>query len=104
MQLEISFNQQALNQSIQVGDNVWVLNIDSNGLQNGEPELVGEIIDINVGPGGNIDVDMFLLFSKPIQVNESGLKGYYADVTFTNTSKEYAELFAISSEVVVSSK
>ena len=84
MQLEISFNQQALNQSIQVGDNVWVLNIDSNG--------------------GNIDVDMFLLFSKPIQVNESGLKGYYADVTFTNTSKEYAELFAISSEVVVSSK
>ena len=43
-------------------------------------------------------------FSKPIHINESGLKGYYADVTFRNPSKERAELFAISSEAVISSK
>ena len=47
---------------------------------------------------------MFILFSKPIQVEESGLKGYYANVTFENNSKTPVELFAISSEASISSK
>ena len=50
------------------------------------------------------EAGMFLFFSKRIEANESGLKGYYADVTFENSSHTYAELFAISSEVVPSSK
>ena len=45
-----------------------------------------------------------ILFSKSIKVNESGIKGYYADVTLENHSKKRVELFAISSEVVPSSK
>ena len=47
---------------------------------------------------------MFILFSKNIEVNQSGLKGYYADVTFKNHSNEAIELFAISSDVSISSK
>ena len=46
----------------------------------------------------------YILFSKPIEVNESSLKGYYADVTLENSSSTRTELFTISSEVVPSSK
>ena len=47
---------------------------------------------------------MLFMFSKPIEVNESGLKGYYADVTMNNTSNKYIELFSIGSEISPSSK
>ena len=47
---------------------------------------------------------MFVLFSKKIEANQSGLKGYYADVTFENYSNTAVELFAISSDVTASSK
>ena len=46
----------------------------------------------------------FILFSKPIQHDESSLKGYYADVTLVNSSNKRAELFAVSSEIALSSK
>ena len=46
----------------------------------------------------------FILFSKDAQANMSSLMGYYAEVKFINNSNTYAELYAISSEVVESSK
>ena len=46
----------------------------------------------------------YFLFAKSIAANESSLKGYYAGVKFTNNSSERVELFAVSSEVVLSSK
>ena len=49
-------------------------------------------------------IGKFILFSKPITVEESGLKGYYANVTLENNSKTPIELFAVSSEAIVSSK
>lgn len=52
----------------------------------------------------NISSGDFITFSKNIKVNESTLKGYYADVTFENASNKRAELFAISSEIALSSK
>ena len=51
-----------------------------------------------------INDNTYFLFSKNIKVNESGLKGYYANVTFQNHSKKRAELFAVGSEIVISSK
>ena len=51
-----------------------------------------------------INIDDFISFSKDNRVNESSLKGYYADVTLENSSNKKAELFAVSSEVVPSSK
>jgi len=46
----------------------------------------------------------FIFFSKDNQTNLSSLKGYYAEVQFTNTSKTYAELFSVGTQVVESSK
>mgnify|MGYP003657082531 FL=1 len=75
------------------------------------PQLIGAITEVattyivvNVPAGITISPGLFILFSKPIQVEESGLKGYYANVTFENNSKTYAELFAVSSESAISSK
>lgn len=46
----------------------------------------------------------FILFSKDNRANMSSLAGYYAEVKMENDSDEYVELFAISSEIVESSK
>jgi hypothetical protein len=106
--LQISFEQQ-INPSVQVNDMAWISMVQTGGILY-EPTLLGEIVDIQGNSliiqtqGVNVTEGMFLLFSKPIHINESGLKGYYADVTFKNPSKERAELFAISSEAVISSK
>ena len=67
-----------------------------------------EIHNIIVETAGSVTVTgnntMLFMFSKPIEVNESGLKGYYADVTMNNTSNKYIELFSIGSEISPSSK
>ena len=46
----------------------------------------------------------FILFSKDARANMSSLLGYYADVEFVNTSNTEAEIFAVNSEIVESSK
>ena len=46
----------------------------------------------------------FVMFSKDNKANLTSLTGYYAKARFENNSKEKAELFAVSSEIVVSSK
>ena len=116
-----------LNTSLQVGDSVYYneVMLDSNGQPiagvTTDPVFLGTVlqiftnnnsIDVEVSSVGLIPVDangvpsgdIFILFSKPIKVNEAGIKGYYADVTLENRSKKRVELFAISSEVVPSSK
>ena len=60
--------------------------------------------DIVTNYASIINDNTYFLFSKPIKVNESSVKGYYADVTLQNHSKKRAELFALSSEIVPSSK
>ena len=44
------------------------------------------------------------MFSKNKSVNNSSLLGYYAEVKLTNDSIKKAELFALSTEVLESSK
>ena len=101
-----------VNSSLQIGDTAYVSSILSNNITT-EPISVGTIIDVQPS---YIIVDkdpatypvitsgMFILFSKRIEANDSSLKGYYADVTLENYSSNYAELFAISSGVTISSK
>ena len=108
--LQVSFGHK-LNSSLQIGDTTWIATVDAQTGVTGAHEKLGVVTDIQ---GSNIDVEtsgspiyeagMFLFFSKPIEANESSLKGYYADVTLENSSHTYAELFAISSEVAPSSK
>ena len=116
--LEIYLETALMNTSVQAMDTAWVASPGHQGssLLTNEPTLLGVIIEVHPGMllvqtdgdinvnGAPVDQGHFLLFSKATSVNESGLKGYYADVTFRNPSKERAELFAISSEAVISSK
>jgi hypothetical protein len=44
----------------------------------------------------------FIMFSK-FEQGDSGVIGYYAKAKFINNSKEKAELFAVSSEVIINS-
>jgi len=116
--MEITFNKKR-NISLQAGDTLHYATV-LNGVTS-KPEVWGEIVSITESaydfkiitiPEGNIasnytsiiDDNTYFLFSKNVKVNESSLKGYYADVTFQNHSKKRVELFAIGSEVVPSSK
>ena len=100
-----------INPSLQVGDAVYVSDI-TDGITS-EPVYAQKVLEV----GGTyiiIDKDptvipvitsgQYILFAKSIEINESSLKGYYADVTFENSSNTKTELFAISSEAVASSK
>jgi len=113
--VQVNFNKK-LNSSLQVGDKAYVSS-KINEIIIGDPEYVGIITEVNnsgvkVSDTSNIILDpnvlgnprQFFSFAKNTIANESGLKGYYADITFKNDSNNYAELFAISSEVTPSSK
>ena len=99
-----------INSSVQVGDLVHYA-IDSGGVLSATTQ-VGVITGftqsgyINVSASDTVSIpnNPFILFSKPIQINESSVKGYYADVTLKNSSTKRAELFALSSDVIPSSK
>jgi len=101
-----------INSSLQAGDIIYVADV-TNGIISHSPRLAGKVmtvnpnailIDKNPTTQPVITSGQFIFFAKDIQVNESSLKGYYADVTFENSSKTKTELFAISSEVTSSSK
>ena len=109
-------NIDSVNSSVQIGDTAYVSILDTSGIIS-DPIEAGEIIEINnsglkvlgspgiiTDPSVTSNPTQFFSFAKDIRVNESSLKGYYADVTFKNTSNSYAELFAISSDIVPSSK
>jgi len=49
-------------------------------------------------------VGEYAFFLKSNAINTSGLLGYYANITFTNSSTDFAELFAVNSEVFISSE
>ena len=49
------------------------------------------------------NISDFIMFSKFSQ-GDSGVLGYYAGAKFVNDSREKAELFAVSSEVIINSK
>ena len=101
-----------INSSLQIGDEVFVSTVLTGGITS-EPvfaALVTSISPDNITIGKDnatspiISNGDFILFAKDIRVNESSLKGYYADVTFENFSNTKTELYAISSEVTPSSK
>jgi len=101
---------QSLNVSIQIGDTTYYSN-DINGV---DIQVMGLItaIDktlntITTEIGTNTirpTLTSFILFSKTASINTSGLKGYYAEMQFKNDSVDYAELFSVGSDILVSSK
>ena len=122
-------NLNNLNTSLQVGDLVYRTRVTT---QTGAEDFEDDLNPTGVGNSGNIvgilrritnagtttilDIDEttlsntvvpiggdFLMFSKYDQT-DGDVNGYYAKATFINNSKEKAELFAVSSEIVMNSK
>jgi len=97
-----------INVSVQVGDIAYYTD-DVNG---DNISYIGAIvaahsksIDVEIAPNSSRpSLSSFILFSKTAEVNTSGIKGYYAEIQFMNNSESEAELFAVGSEVVESSK
>ena len=119
MYTRINFNH-PINVSAQVGDNVYISsatyasgsNIGFVGTTN-TPEHVGIILEVGFDyivvdkdPSNPPDITQgdYISFAKRIEANDSSLKGYYADITFKNSSHNKIELFAISSDINISSK
>tara|TARA_Y100001963_G_scaffold134344_1_gene194867 strand:- start:787 stop:1110 length:324 start_codon:yes stop_codon:yes gene_type:complete len=102
--LTITFNN-PINVSVQVGDIVYYLN-------SGAVVELGKLLTIS---GKTITCEMdqnqanpsnnsFILFSKDNRKNLTSITGYYAEVEMKNDSQEYAEIFAVGSEIFESSK
>ena len=100
-----------IDNSISIGDVAYYCNTTPDGMCIEDPQKIGTItgygthhIVVDATIAASIAIGAFIFFSKPIQVEETSLKGYYADVTFQNASTMPIELFAISSEIAPSSK
>lgn len=120
-----------INFSVQIGDLAWYVPTGTSGVPGNQYStgqasnnvnplnnavLMGEITDINrttlpyhinvpsIGPLTTPFAQDFIMFSKNNKANLSDLTGYFAEAKFTNNSTEKAELFAVSSEIVESSK
>ena len=115
----INFSKK-INDSVQVGDELYYSTISggvaSEAVEAGpldasnNPTIstiteTGEkhvIVDTLIS--GLVSSNTFFMFQKPVEENVSSLKGYYAESTFTNSSTTKQELFAVGSEITVSSK
>ena len=83
------------NTQVNVGEHILTIDVD--------PQLStlpsGQVISGLVLP----ELGDFLMFSKNNKANMSSIAGYYAELNFINTSKHYAELFSIGTEITESS-
>jgi len=119
-------NLNNLNVSLQIGDAVYARGVNRQ-LVGGLPQAgftdtgniyyVGILRNIDDLGNGNYELHVddgvpgasyipsaedFIMFSKFSQ-GDSGLLGYYAEAKFVNNSTEKAELFAVSSEIIINS-
>jgi hypothetical protein len=118
--VNIKINGGIQNTSVQVGDTAYYVPETSLSLigeqqsSNVDPinvtYLIGEITAIGPetitidNPSNTPSPNDFVMFRKNENVNNTSLIGYYAEVKLRNDSPEEAELFALSSEIVESSK
>lgn len=61
--------------------------------------IICEVADGNKRP----EAGDFIFFAKNTEANTSGIIGYYAEVEFEITSTEEKELYAVNSEIALSS-
>ena len=113
--LNTSDTVQNIAPSVQVGDYLYYQAIDNSLALNtaNNPILAGVIVEITsedviikLENGVNSsDISGFIMFLKDKRINNSSLKGYYAEVTLINNDiNNQSELFALNSEFTVSSK
>tara|TARA_R100000655_G_scaffold24478_2_gene49495 strand:- start:423 stop:812 length:390 start_codon:yes stop_codon:yes gene_type:complete len=129
MQL-LTLSLKHLNNSLQVGDMIYATpttkqdgaeDLENTAGHTGRGKLVGILLDIAivdgktvltvddslpteiVGPRYQVQANDFIMFSKYSQT-DGDVSGYYAKANFVNNSTEKAELFAVSSEIIINSK
>ena len=123
MQIKLTFTN-PLNQSLQQGDTIWYINSqdinqaggydvadNNNILKLGIVEELSnqyrahQVTISNSFTVGTPDLtNAFIMFSKDNSANLTSLTGYYALAKFENNSEEKAELYAVGSEISISSK
>lgn len=98
------------NASLQVGDVIYYLGTDNTTKKRIGP-LVSKtnstiVCEVDASPIGDISQlanNSYIFFAKDNIINTSGLLGYFAEINFSNDSTEHAELFAVNSEIFISS-
>ena len=112
----ITLQNSIQNSSLQVNDEIYYAPVSSTIAGQdftGDPILVVTVDEIGgtyISIPDRIGIPQpaygsFLMFSKDKRINNSSLKGYYAQVTLRNNDSQHAsELFALNSEAVESSK
>ena len=101
----INFNKK-INVSVQVGDELYYSNSPGaagSATSLGTINAIGEKY-VEVASAGSATASDFFMFQKPITDNVSSLVGYHAEAEFVNISTSKQELFAVGSEITISSK
>ena len=100
--LETGFTK---NTSLQVGDQIYYLGNNDTVRRIG-PVVTIEDTYIVCQAEGNLSQltnTSYIFLGKDNSKNTSGIIGYYAEVNLTNNSEDHAELFAVNSEIFISS-
>ena len=124
MEITLTFDK-PFNKSLQVGDTVWYTKTQSSGGFSIAPKeyveklgtiefishqyrahilKVSKYLPLGATLTPPLTQNSFIMFSKNDIVNLGDVQGYFAEVKLDNNSTEKIELFAVSSEVVQSSK
>jgi hypothetical protein len=119
--MQINLTTQLANTSLQVGDEAYFVPIANITTINGQTSSSDQPLFLGVISGvgsdfivlddnslsvdaANLAADDYIMFSKNKTVNNASMLGYYAEVQLKNSSTARAELFALSSEIIPSSK
>ena len=122
----LEFPANTLNNSIQVGDNVYFTDHNLTSPRPGftktiTPNFLCVVQEIEINTRQNIAKihvldnetvpgtvafvsTAYISFSKSSKVNHNDLIGYYNEVKFVNNSKQKAELFSVGTEATENSK
>ena len=96
------------NTSLQVGDTVYFLDTSGNSdvvRKIGPVQTIEDnyIVCNATGNLSGLTQTSYIFFGKDNSKNTSGIIGYHAVVNLNNDSKDHAELFAVNSEIFISS-
>ena len=101
--LETSFTK---NKSLLVGDIIYYLGTDDTVKKLGPVQTLADsyIVCNATGDLSQLTNSSYIFFGKDNSKNLSGLLGYYMEVNLKNTKVDHAELFAVNTETLLSSK
>ena len=100
--LETTFTK---NTSLQEGDQIYYLGTSGGVKRIGPAQTIGDnyISCQAEGDLSELTGTSYIFFGKDNSKNTSGIIGYHAVVNLNNDSKDHAELFAVNSEIFISS-